>query len=263
MLLQVWSLMRLESSETNKSRSRKTWRYRIKLLSGLLFLIIYGSVVLILMFLYTDKMLHMWHWKWLLWHDTTWLWDPHFRWTQPGQLHVSVLPLWHSACTYQWRNINMQILFRFFLMYLINKDETEHTGQVSLDCFAAVVLLSGFLLTKSTPFSICVHPPSSSCSYILWFRSRTCGRCTRSVAGTSSLLETVSESNMRISFPSWQVLLYLQSKNDRNWTNSVHHSWSPYTGFVICPFLEKWTARKLQETFEISRAIFYYMKAIF
>lgn len=23
--------------------------------------------------------------------------------------------------------------FRFFLMYLINKDETEHTGQVSLD----------------------------------------------------------------------------------------------------------------------------------
>lgn len=29
-------------------------------------------------------------------------------------------------------NVNMCLLFRFFLMYLINKDETEHTGQVRL-----------------------------------------------------------------------------------------------------------------------------------
>lgn len=35
-----------------------------------------------------------------------------------------------------------------------------------------------------------------------------CGRCTRSVAGTSSLLGTVSESNMRINFPSEQVNFY-------------------------------------------------------
>lgn len=186
----------------------------------------------------------------------------------------------HNLANYMWvyflcvtvcARTNKEILtrksfFRFFLMYLINKDETEHTGQVSLDCFATGVLFyyqdSYWLITKSAPFSFCVHTPSSSCSYILCFRSHTCGRCTRSVAGTSSLLETVSESNMRISFPS-QVLLYLQSENDTNWTNSVHHSWSPHTEFVICHCLEKWTSRKLQETFEISRAMFHHMNAIF
>lgn len=151
MLLQVWSLMPLESSETNKSKSRKTWRYRIKLLRGLLFPIIYGSVVLILMFLYADKMLHMWHWKWLLWHDATWLWDPHFRWTQPGQLHVSVLPLCHSVCTHQQRNINTQILFQVLLNVPHQQgwDGAHWTGQSGLFCYRCFVLLSGFLLTDN------------------------------------------------------------------------------------------------------------------
>lgn len=162
-------------------------------------------------------MLHMWHWKWLLWYYTTWLWDTHFRWAQSGQLHVSVPPLCHSVYMYvcKWANIKMHVFYRFFLMYLINKDETEHTGQVSLIRFITVFFFffviikisidwkQDLLLSVSCPM---LHPPLKSCSYIFCFRSHTSGRCTRSAAGTSSLLETVSESNMRISFPSWQIL---------------------------------------------------------
>lgn len=44
------------------------------------------------------------------------------------------------------------------------------------------------------------------------FRSHTCGRCTKSVAGTFSQLVTVSESNMRISFPSQQLLVFGMQK---------------------------------------------------
>lgn len=93
------------------------------------------------------------------------------------------------------KNINTQILFRFFLMYLINKDETEHTGQVS-NCFLYCFKTS-FFISFSSSFQT-----ASSCSHVLCFRSHTCGRCTKSVAGTFSLLETVSESNTRINFPS-------------------------------------------------------------
>lgn len=50
------------------------------------------------------------------------------------------------------------------------------------------------------PEFVFLHPLLSS------FRSRTYGRCTRSVAGTSTQLETVSGSNMRISFLSQQVI---------------------------------------------------------
>lgn len=97
----------------------------------------------------------------------------------------------HAACVrMNEKNINMQILFRFFLMYLINKDETEHTGQVS-NCF----------LFLKQPFSSSLQT-TSSCSRVLCFRSHTCGRCTKSAAGTFTLLETVSESNTRINFPS-------------------------------------------------------------
>lgn len=83
----------------------------------------------------------------------------------------------HNLANYMWvyflcvtvcARTNKEILtrksfFRFFLMYLINKDETEHTGQVSLDCFATGVLFyyqdSYWLITKSAPLSFCVHTP--------------------------------------------------------------------------------------------------------
>lgn len=38
--------------------------------------------------------------------------------------------------------VNVRLLFRFFLMYLINKDETEHTGQVSLKSSMPFLLFS-------------------------------------------------------------------------------------------------------------------------
>lgn len=103
----------------------------------------------------------MWHWKWLLWYNTTWLWNPHFRWAQPGQLHVSVPPLCYSVRMYKWENTNMWVLFRFFLMYLINKDETEHTGQVSLNCFITVfliVVLFSFQFLVSCCEFLFLHP---------------------------------------------------------------------------------------------------------
>lgn len=116
-------------------------------------------------------MLHMWHWKWLLWYYTTWLWDTHFRWAQSGQLHVSVPPLCHSVYMYvcKWANINMQVFYRFFLMYLINKDETEHTGQVSLIRFITVffffLLLLRFPLTENR---ICYFQCLVPCCIRLW-----------------------------------------------------------------------------------------------
>lgn len=145
-LLQVWSLMPLENSEINKSRSRKTWRYNINWFSiGTIqvgFYRMHHVAKTLVPDFVTDKMLHMWHRKWLLWYHTTWLWDAHFRWTQPGQLHVSSLPLCWSLCVYMCEYIgdDIKVLnpYRFFLMYLINKDETEHTGQVSLICFLTV-----------------------------------------------------------------------------------------------------------------------------
>lgn len=64
-------------------------------------------------------------------------------------------------------------------------------------------------LGRSVELFLCVYffsPASSVCdSLFLCFRSRTCGRCTRSVAGTSIQLETVSGSNTRISCPSSPV----------------------------------------------------------
>lgn len=96
---------------------------------------------------------------------------------------------------------NSLFSFRFFLMYLINKDETEHTGQVSNSW-----LYFHNLLSKDSTYYINIHlypkwylynhPLSSS---PLSVRSHTCGRCTKSDAGTSSLLETASGSSMRIS----------------------------------------------------------------
>lgn len=65
----------------------------------------------------------------------------------------------------------------------------------------------------------CECPSLSSCSYILCFRSRMCGRCTRSVAGTSSLLGTVSENNMKINFPSRQVLHTCRGKMKTIWAH--------------------------------------------
>lgn len=70
-------------------------------------------------------------------------------------------------------------------MYLINKDETEHTGQVSVIMHKSL----SFLLAYIFLFPFSSHFVS---------RNPMCGKCTKRDAGTSSRLVTVSESNMRI-----------------------------------------------------------------
>lgn len=109
-------------------------------------------------------MLHLRDRKRLLRYDSARLRDSHFRWTQPGQLHVSVslhpCALRMCVCV-QMRgenNVNEHLLFRFFLMYLINKDETEHTGQVSVEYFMCFLpFFFFFYLTLSSCPS--VRPP--------------------------------------------------------------------------------------------------------
>lgn len=81
---------------------------------------------------------------------------------------------WLTTCRYLFcinlstnagLNVNMWACFRFFLMYLINKDETEHTGQVSLNSFITGIpptdsslLLSVSWLTLRPPLSLFSHP---------------------------------------------------------------------------------------------------------
>ena len=71
--------------------------------------------------------------------------------------------------------------YMFFLMHLINKPETEYTGQVR------AFPTSQLLLTLHAHFR-------------LRFRRRTCGSCISSAPGISSLLATVSGSNTKRSF---------------------------------------------------------------
>lgn len=80
-------------------------------------------------------------------------------------------------------------------MYLINKDDTEHTGQVG-------VRRTGlFIRSAYSTSSFHILLPLIFCPC----RNPMCGKCTKSDAGTSSQPVTVSESNTRISsarFPS-------------------------------------------------------------
>ena len=94
-------------------------------------------------------------------------------------------------------------------MYLINKDETEHTGQVkhppkeSLNpyCQPPHCVCAGYTLTAlCVGLYVCVCV--SVCVFIrvcLNARSPTCGRCIRSDVGTSSQLETASASSTKTS----------------------------------------------------------------
>lgn len=125
----------------------------------------------------------------------------------------SVLLCMYMCVLAQMKKYWHWFLFRFFLMYLINKDETEHTGQVSLKCFVQFYYQDFLWLTihslclSESGLKLC--PLLNCCSCVICFRSHMCGKCTRSVAGTSSPLETVSESNMKINFPSQHVFVHI------------------------------------------------------
>ena len=91
-------------------------------------------------------------------------------------------------------------------MYLINKDETEHTGQVKHRpkeyltpyCESPHCVCVGYTLTAICVFFLCM----CVCVFIrvcLNVRSPTCGRCIRSDVGTSSQLETASASSTKTS----------------------------------------------------------------
>lgn len=47
------------------------------------------------------------------------------------------------------------LLFRFFLMYLINKDETEHTGQVRLRYLWVCLFFPSFSVSNQPGFFFC------------------------------------------------------------------------------------------------------------
>lgn len=147
-------------------------------------------------------MLYMWYWEWLFWYNSTWLWDPYAWRTQPGQLHVSNSVLWHlsdviQSLHLQTNRTNVSLLTRFFLMYLINKDETEHTGQVRH-------------VTMFTPHHNNNEELVKHIGYACVFdRNHMCGRCTKRDAGISSLLETASENNMKTSLDKCNSVLYL------------------------------------------------------
>lgn len=81
-------------------------------------------------------------------------------------------------------------------MYLINKDETEHTGQVGVTVHRTLYLFFS-LLSFLIILILILHP----------CRNPMFGKCTRSDAGTSFQPVTVSESNTRISSASrtWPV----------------------------------------------------------
>ncbi|CAG00547.1 unnamed protein product, partial [Tetraodon nigroviridis] len=88
--------------------------------------------------------------------------------------------------------------YMFFLMYLINKDETEHTGQVRLKHFWVFFFHFQFLISLFSCFSV---------SGVIRVED-----VPGAVLGLLSLLATVSESNMRISFPSQQLLVFGMQK---------------------------------------------------
>lgn len=123
-------------------------------------------------------------------------------------IHISTLKpdsFIHNVC-----------LCRFFFMYLINKDETEHTGQV----FPIILSLSLALVC----WWFCVM--KDAC-LSLSFRSRTFGKCTRNVAGNSFPPATVSGNNTRTS----------STKNARTALSSGGSTRSEYTKFIAAPFL--------------------------
>lgn len=82
-------------------------------------------------------MLHLWHREWLLRPDASRLWNTHLTRAQPGELPVGAALNWENGSILNIFSDNSHgscvHLCRFFLMYLINKDETEHTGQVRID----------------------------------------------------------------------------------------------------------------------------------
>lgn len=93
-------------------------------------------------------MLHLRHRQRLLWSNASRVWDPHLTRAQPRQLPVSaathkptkrLLPAFHRISGH-FSQLSRPPMCRFFLMYLINKDETEHTGQVRVR--ASTLLLS-------------------------------------------------------------------------------------------------------------------------
>lgn len=101
------------------------------------------------LFLLSDQMLHLWHWQRLLWPDASRVWNPHLTRAQPSQLPVSAAS---SMMKFEVLQIFVMTpscppVCRFFLMYLINKDETEHTGQVR-DEIHSLGSLQHFLLCR-------------------------------------------------------------------------------------------------------------------
>lgn len=60
-----------------------------------------------------------------------------------------------------------------------------------------------------------------------------CGRCTKSVAGTFSQLVTVSESNMRISFPSQQLPVFGMQTDNRK-SSDISHKYNSFI-FLVHP----------------------------
>jgi len=118
---------------------------------------------------------------------------------------VSDSVLWHlsdviQSLHLQTNRTNVSLFTRFFLMYLINKDETEHTGQVR-----HVTMLTAHHINNE----VCFKHIGYAC---VFDRNHMCGRCTKRDAGISSLLETASENNMKTSLHKCNSVLYLVFK---------------------------------------------------
>lgn len=91
-------------------------------------------------------MLHLWHREWLLRPDASRIWNTHLTRAQPGELPVGAALNRENGSILNISSDNSNgscvHLRRFFLMYLINKDETEHTGQVRIGtCLLKAVCL--------------------------------------------------------------------------------------------------------------------------
>lgn len=69
-------------------------------------------------------------------------------WSDCGR---TVVGLWtRSGENKQTNKTSVCVIFRFFLMYLINKDETEHTGQVRGDRLVQSCSRSPLVLTSGS-----------------------------------------------------------------------------------------------------------------
>lgn len=154
--------MPLESSETNKSKWRKTWRYTVvhkvktapndtdvqQNVNAHRFVLCRQNASYVALEVTTLTQLHM-ALRPTRSMSTTWPITCE-RTSGSKWIHVPFV----CAKMKKKKKINASSFFRFFLMYLINKDETEHTGQVSVTGFtsswadwsSSLFLLRSFLL---------------------------------------------------------------------------------------------------------------------